>query len=34
MLRVTIGVDRVLSASDELPLVLLDELGLVESQVD
>jgi hypothetical protein len=34
MLGVTVGVHRVLSAADELPLVPLDELGLVESQVD
>src|SRR4051812_36387447 len=32
MLRSAIGVDRILSAADELPLVALDQLGLVESK--
>jgi hypothetical protein len=34
VLGLTVGVDCVLSAADELPLVFLDELGLVESQPD
>jgi len=33
MLGVTPGVHRVLTAANELPLVLLDELGLVEAQL-
>lgn len=33
MMRVTVGVHRVLSAADELSLVPLDELGLVEPQL-
>jgi hypothetical protein len=32
MLRLTVGADRVLSATNELPPVPLDHLGLVESQ--
>jgi hypothetical protein len=32
MLGVAVGIHRVLSAANELPLVPLDELGLVESK--